>query len=392
MSRRAHVPRSARGPARELDAACPACGYNVRGVPRNLPCPECGHDVGNFGLREAYEPTGLWARVIEFLMPAPAPGTDRSLIDAPLSYLHRLSRGARIMQWGLLAVLALLIGGVVAGRARPPFWCWWLAGSIVPAMLWAVGAWIIVAPRTVGRGAVVITKDSEWRTSRTVARVSQTFWVPAALLGAGGAIAHWRGGAMSLPYLGWLGQPFVMPVALGVLAFIGLTALGIYAANLADWAMDTSLADRLRVATLGIFAAPPVLILSGFVAASFGSAGARTIAVGIAFLACIPPLAWLAQMIVATVQFISLSTWAETNADAILHRDLRSIERAQERQRRQDEALAKPPVELSPPPGATRKLGTHVIVAASAGDAPIDLAPDSANPAQPPAVRHEKGR
>ncbi len=77
---------SAMLPAR--DVPCLACGYNLRGLPLEHDCPECGQRIA------------AWVRDDRFMQ-----------LDA--AWLARLRRGARLLQVGVIAALPLVVPGLI---------------------------------------------------------------------------------------------------------------------------------------------------------------------------------------------------------------------------------------------------------------------------------------
>jgi hypothetical protein len=77
-------------PAR--DVPCVACGYNLRGLPLEHDCPECG------------QPIAAWVRADRFTQ-----------MDA--AWLVRLRRGAKLLQLGVIAALPLVVPGLIVAAA-----------------------------------------------------------------------------------------------------------------------------------------------------------------------------------------------------------------------------------------------------------------------------------
>jgi len=70
------------------DVPCLACGYNLRGLPIEHDCPECGQRIA------------AWVRADRF-----------SPLDA--AWLGRMSRGAAMLRFGLIAAPLLIVPGLV---------------------------------------------------------------------------------------------------------------------------------------------------------------------------------------------------------------------------------------------------------------------------------------
>src|ERR1044071_7378912 len=75
----------------ETDRPCSKCRYNLKGLPINGRCPECGYPISRRGVRGAKRFT-------------------ETIADAPLFYLKTLAVGAVLLASGsgLLGVLLLL--------------------------------------------------------------------------------------------------------------------------------------------------------------------------------------------------------------------------------------------------------------------------------------------
>ena len=74
------------------DVPCLACGYNLRGLPLDHDCPECGQHIA------------AWVRADRFTQ-----------LDAV--WLMRLRRGARLLQVGVIAALPLVVPGLIVAAA-----------------------------------------------------------------------------------------------------------------------------------------------------------------------------------------------------------------------------------------------------------------------------------
>jgi hypothetical protein len=135
-----------------------------------------------------------------------------------------------------------------------------------------------------------------------------------------------------------------------LIGFLGLSAVGLYAANIADWATDTGLCDRLRLASLGVFFAPPIIVLSVYCSLVFSDPAAKFFAGIMGLLASLLPIAWLIQLVVATMQFTSMASWAQINADTKLDRDRRLADKAaRERVRAEHDYKPDGPADLAAP-------------------------------------------
>jgi len=336
----------------ERDIECPGCGYNLRGLRYGAFCPECGLGIGKRPGDDASESMpdflGFWGRVLWLIEPKHTPGITSSLIDAPLRYLHSLSLACRFMQIALILLAILPITAIVVikfGLAQDKAWAMAAIASLLPAGLWASGVWVMAAPRRMREMRTQLAAR-EWRTSRIIVRVTQCAWLPASAMLSIIGIAALQSFTLPVPSKIWT---WVM-AGFAIVGFLGLSALGLYASRIADWANDNSLSDRLRLASLGVFFAPPIIVSTVLAALFFDTDVARAFFAIIGLLACIIPIAWLIQLVVATMQFISLANWAQINADTILERDQRFAENAARNLARVAREHQPPnPIDMAPP-------------------------------------------
>ena len=335
------------------DLECPGCEYNLKGLRYGGHCPECGAAIG---LRpgDDSQPTsdvshsGFWGRVLAMIEPHHTPGITAGLTEAPLGYLHRLSLACRLMQAALILIPVLPLAGLLVIKlGADADKVWPLAGiaSLMPAALWAFGVWVMVSPRRTRelRGELA---HREWLGTRRAARFTQCCWLPASAVLAIISLAAFKGTALPGPPIAWT----IAMGAFAAIGFLGLSPVGLYASNIADWANDTGLCDRLRLASLAVFFAPPVIVLSIYCAMVFDNPAGRFFAGIMGLLACLLPIAWLIQLVVATMQFISMATWAQINADTRLERDQRLAEKAaRDRARAEHEYKPDGPAEVAGP-------------------------------------------
>jgi hypothetical protein len=203
----------------------------------------------------------------------------------------------------------------------------------------------MVAPRRT-RQLRADQADREWRMSRRLARGTQAFWLPAAAILALICVSSIKSVALPGPPIAWT----LAMCGFSLVGFLGLAPVGLYAAHIADWGNDTGLSDRLRLASLGVFFAPPVIVLSVYCSLVFSDPAAMFFAGIMGLLASLLPIAWLFQLVIATMQFTSMATWAQVNADTILERDQRLAEKAaRDRARAAGDYKPDGPAELAGP-------------------------------------------
>lgn len=200
---------------------CRRCGYDLLGLPADGSCPECGAPVQSQGFDKRFADT---------------------LTDAPLPYLKRLTLAFWILAGSILvAVLARVLdafGVFTLGVLSPVL----ADGAILLATAsWLLGVWLA----TPTRPRTELTAPDPLLDSpglRRAIRVTQSAAPLAALAAA--AIPH-TPPALAVAL-------FFVTGALGIVAFLGASALCAYLSALADWAGDTGVADRLRASAWGI--------------------------------------------------------------------------------------------------------------------------------------------
>ncbi|MFO0858292.1 MAG: hypothetical protein U0640_13165 [Phycisphaerales bacterium] len=317
-----------KGPVITDDRECPNCKYNLKGLREGQACPECGFASGRaVGDDETSSIGGFWGKVLSLLESGHTPGIGSSLTEAPRSYLHQLSFACRIMQAALVLCLAFPAAALLAiklGADRSSIFLALSMSFLMPACLWAWGTWVMSAPRRTRE--LASNSSKEWSSTRKAIRSTQIFWMVGAAVFSVRAWASASNLALPGPEWAWL-VALLVPLTV---AFIGLTWVTLYAARIAEWANDIDMADRLRLASLGVLFAPPIILLAVGVTFTFDVALMQFFAAAMGVLASLLPLAWLIQLIFATMQFISMAKWAQVNADTIAERDERMVAKAQQ--------------------------------------------------------------
>jgi DNA-directed RNA polymerase subunit RPC12/RpoP len=261
---------------------CRKCGYNLIGLKTDARCPECGRLI---------------------LDKKRGPRFGDQMIDAPMSWLKVFRRGAGllmaggwIMSLGLLAWswLRLPACGVVA---------------MIGAGLWAFGSVLATRPRPKTKASLQ-DPVQEWRTLRPWGRWSQPFWAVAIGLTLGEQLSD----AIS-PELVW-GSGICFACAM-----IGCWPMLILISNLAFWASDTDLANRLRNAPIGLGIG---LAIGVGVLSLIGDNIAGSLLGSLLFVAAWagPILVSLGYMLIALWQLWRMSSWVMLNqANAALRDD-----------------------------------------------------------------------
>ncbi len=297
-----------------IEMTCPRCGYNLRGLKTGNPCPECGTTIRGF--RRGF--------------------SGDSVNDVSPDFLRLLAGGAFVMLCGL----PLMIIGVAwtlhegpAGSLFHPACGVMLLGSAA----WGGGLWCSHTPRPGATEEIRPGDNGEprpegWRL-RLWNRCSQSLWLL-------GGVAIWGAGTL-------IGSGPIPPVA----RFLGLTGLlsllmaagtlitvGIYLANIAEWAYDTTTAQRLRSGPiialiagtpLGIlaYALLSVLISNGVGPLSLMAFGVVLVVFGLSMM----------PMCLGLLGFTNMAAWAVKNRNEAFASDRRRaakiVQRIEEGQR-----------------------------------------------------------
>jgi hypothetical protein len=215
------------------DRRCGRCGYNLRGLPTNGKCPECGRPIA--GTKRGHR------------------RLSDSLSDAPLFYLKTLAWGT-----GLLALtsVGLAVAFYVANRTGSIA----AAGAAgVFAVGWWMGVYIVTAARPFNENTLAdAVLDSGW--FRAFNRVLAVTW----LVGAGASAGFAKVPSVALVWISFIAQ------GVGILAF---APLGVHLSSLAFWASDTALGERFRMLAW-VLTPAGLLVLLGTVGLQFPAATA----------------------------------------------------------------------------------------------------------------------
>lgn len=377
----------------EGEMKCGQCGYDLRGLKYGMPCPECG---------------------------TPASGTTRvrftsTLTEAPREYLSQLLWGCMVMLLSGTGMLACFFLGraLLAGSPLAP---------VVPlpaAIVWALSVWVVTRPRRPGVPEN-IDHNAEWKRVRDLARWSQVGWLAACVLFAGAegatavALANFNAANSVTPATPIGNIPAFSPPAISYVmnwggaicfagAFLGLSALLLYLGLLANWASDTSLAERLNLAAIAIAACFPLWILGFLMGPVLGTAYTglfQSPSSFVSFVSVVGTFIWGLSFIVLVIgviqgglalfSFANMSRWAMKNSTEQAASDRR---RSDNINRRIREGMMKPsgktprpeaPITRPHIPADAHRRGVVTVVPPSSDAPPYDLAPDD-----PKVVRHQ---
>jgi hypothetical protein len=195
------------------DRPCRKCGYNLVGLKTDGKCPECGQSIHE---------------------KKRGPRFQDQMIDAPIGWLKGFRRGASFLMMGGWLMSCALVAWAYLRQPACGF------AALAGAALWSAGAILATPPRPRGK-ASLDDPAREWRILRLCARWSQPLWCA----GIAFAIGEYFSDAVSPPLI-WL-STFCL-----ITALIGCWPLLIIQSNLAYWASDTDLANRLRHSAWGL--------------------------------------------------------------------------------------------------------------------------------------------
>jgi hypothetical protein len=295
------------------DRPCGKCRYNLKGLPTNGRCPECGYPIGRRGRRGSRRFTD-------------------SLVDAPLFYLKTLALGTVLL--AVCSIVAgfgfsFLLGGgeeIAAAFAGGASLGWW------------VGVFIATAQRPMSdntlRDIFLESSGLRW-TNRTI----QAAWPLAAM--AWFASTRFPGAHDLMAVIG---------LSLQAVGLLGLIPLSIQLSALGDWAGDTGLAGRFRV-TAAAMTICGLFVLAGIPVRLHGITGLGTGT--IAVIATWANMGFsLAQLVFlfCLFQLAHISIWAIRNSVTQLEVEQRLAQRALEHQREMAERSARAAAAQTPQP------------------------------------------
>jgi hypothetical protein len=204
------------------DLPCLKCGYNLRGLPLDGRCPECGTAIGR----------STYGNALRFSEPA---------------WVRQLAGGARWILWGNLYVVAAaflaqiaLLGGMSYATTS------W--SIMIPGLVWLVGCWKLTTPdpaeqvpgrigaRGVARWTAVASQlvipigaVAEKRFPQLSLLIWAAWWA-VALVAMVALLHHCRQLTLRIPSPGLSWQLRIITWGIGILGFLELLACGVHLA------------------------------------------------------------------------------------------------------------------------------------------------------------------
>ena len=276
------------------DRPCRGCKYNLRGLLDTAVCPECARPIRKHELLRFAD----------------------QMVDAPPQWVALFRTGTTLLCiGGWLMALGLVAWGIFGHLA-------WLAGALVGSVAWSIGTVLVTRPRPKTK-RMEIDPVREWAAWRMWARCSQPSWCIALI------------GLVMIQWQGWYTPLAIVPAAIFLLiGVVGWWPLMVMQSNLAYWASDSELSDKLRNCSwasalgMGIGAA-----MMGMVGGLNGGVSERLAIVGYFATAMVLSL-WILlglfalwYTLIAIWQLARLGVWVTRAQTNVAMRDERMAER-----------------------------------------------------------------
>ncbi|HRP63864.1 MAG TPA: hypothetical protein PK400_11260 [Phycisphaerales bacterium] len=264
----------------DTDLPCRNCSYNLRGLPSDRVCPECGAPIRK-------------QRPAEYSL----------LSDAPLAEIKQLRLGLWMAMASLVATpIVMLVSTIMSVRSGSDMVI--KGGFVLLSLMWAAAVWLMTpglqTPEAVRHG---FSRESKLRLA---ARYSQLAW-PAAmlliLLGATGAASS----------LGWISL-----LVLQLVGIAGLMTLSVVLSRLADWCCDEFAGRLLNITLWALPISTFVFLTMPFISV-------------MRFFVCMASALWLAAMGTFLLSLVSVTisvSWSVFHAKQRLAREQRAREKA----------------------------------------------------------------
>ena len=190
------------------DRECSHCGYNLRGLPSESRCPECGTPCKK-------------------IFQSKASGTMS--IEASTNFVRMLRTGFMLASIGAIGIIGMLLFSAEGLL-------------IITSFFWVSGIWMVTSPRQ-GRGTIIHDDILDNDRFRLIIRFANFGWLAYGLSML--AVSMLMGGAGNSSMLLKLPLLFLVFVT-GAVSWISLIPTSIYLAELSYWASNDRLAQRLR--------------------------------------------------------------------------------------------------------------------------------------------------
>jgi hypothetical protein len=308
------------------DRLCGRCRYNLKGLPTNGRCPECGTPIVRSGRRRF---------------------TD-NLSDAPMFYIKGLGVGAALLavfsivglrSFSLLELRQTLLLAAISGAS---------------AVAWWVGVFIITGRRQAGENPLPdAILDSPHL--RLVNRALQAAWVLAAM--AWFMAIRFPPPVSQVAYHG--------AIVLQLIGTCGLIPLAIHLSCIADWAGDNGLSDRFRISAWALALFGLLSFLGRFFGTISTTAGAISVIRGFLWMGSIwASLALAVVMLLFIFCLLQLAwtcLWAISNSRTAAATSRRILERSEKELRAMAERTHQAAALNPPPPIPKRPKGKQPI-------------------------------
>jgi predicted Zn-ribbon and HTH transcriptional regulator len=192
------------------DRDCDHCGYNLKGLPMGSKCPECGTPVRRVSSK-------LNGTIMD---------------EAPTHFVRKLRLGFLFAS----SAIIILIAGAFTSNLTYAY------VDIVASLLWVGGIFLVTLPRP-NRGKIRPDKVLDNDKFRMLVRALNASWIADALITAGIiSLQNTPNGGNAF----MLGTLAVLGAIVSIIAWICIIPTSVYIAEIAYWASNNAVANRLR--------------------------------------------------------------------------------------------------------------------------------------------------